>query len=262
MMKKLLIMMMFGAIPLHASAELSEAKQLLAEPSLLESEKVDKKGTQQASCLLTPSIDIQIASPVIGVIKRVRVKRGDRVKKNQVLVELHSEVEKATLKLNEAQSDYGKRTIERNEDLYSKKLISEQEKDEIIMNNKIYSYEKQQTEALIEQKIIRSPVDGVVVDTFLDPGEYVGEEPIMQVVNLDPLYVEVVLPSTSFGTVKKGDVAEVTLDAPLNSTHKAKVIITDPVLDAASGTFGVRLELDNPSYKLPSGLKCKIHFND
>ena len=131
-------------------------------------------------------MDIQIASPVVGVIDLVRVKRGDRVKKGDVLVQLRSEVEQATLRLNQAQTEYGKRTIERNRDLYQRNLISEQEKDEIIINNQIYGYEMEQTQAQLTQKTIRSPVTGIVVETFLDQGEYVGEEPIMQVVQLDP----------------------------------------------------------------------------
>lgn len=245
-----------------AQAEMTEAQKLLAETDMvgLGSSSVSTEQQDSATCLLTPSTDIQVASPVIGVIKEVRVKRGDRVKKGQILVELHSEVEKATLKLNKAQADYGQRTIDRNNDLYQRKLISEQEKDEIIMNNKIYSYEMQQTRALIEQKIIRSPINGVVVETFLTQGEYVGEDPLMKLVNLNPLYVEVVLPSSRFGSIKKGDTAKVTLDSPLNSTHKAKVLVSDAVLDAASGTFGVRLELQNPGNKLPAGLKCQIDF--
>lgn len=261
-MKKFTFAMLLLSFSGHVLAEMSEAQKLLAEPDVLSiaTDKEPLNATSSVSCLLTPSVDIEIASPVIGVIKKVRVKRGDRVKKNQVLVELHAEVEKATLKLNRAQADYGKRTIDRNNDLYKRKLISEQEKDEITMNNKIFSYEKEQTQALIEQKTIRSPVSGVVVETFLDQGEYVGEEPIMKVVKLDPLYVEVVLPSSRFGSITKGDSAEVMLDTPLNSTHKAEVVIADPVLDAASGTFGVRLELPNPDHKLPAGLKCQASF--
>jgi hypothetical protein len=38
------------------------------------------------------------------------------------------------------------------------------------------------------------------------------------------------------------------------------VTVVDRVVDAASGTFGVRLELPNPDYKLPGGLKCDIRF--
>jgi multidrug efflux pump subunit AcrA (membrane-fusion protein) len=38
------------------------------------------------------------------------------------------------------------------------------------------------------------------------------------------------------------------------------VIVVDPVVDAASGTFGVRLELPNPEHAIPAGLKCRVRF--
>ena len=117
-----------------------------------------------------------------------------------------------------------------------------------------------QTQAMLAQKTIRSPLTGVVVDTFLDPGEYVGEEPVLQVVQLDPLYVEAVVPAEYHGQIKAGATALVTLASPLNSSHRARVEIVDLVLDAASNTFGVRLQLDNPDYLLPAGLKCSVNF--
>jgi membrane fusion protein (multidrug efflux system) len=40
----------------------------------------------------------------------------------------------------------------------------------------------------------------------------------------------------------------------------ANVVIVDRVVDAASGTFGVRLTLSNPSNRLPAGLKCRVRF--
>ena len=244
----------------------AEAEKLLTEP--LESdtapvmESTDSGQRQPAmDCLLTPSVDTNIASPVVGVIDRVMVQRGDLIRKGQVLVKLRSEVEQATLRLNQAQAEYGKRTIERNIGLYERNLISEQEKDEIIMNNRLYGYEMAQTKAMLGQKTVRSPINGVVVDTFLDPGEYVGEEPILQVAQLDPLYIEAVLPARYFGEIVQGSDAQVTLEEPLRTRHRAQVKIVDRVLDAASGTFGVRLVLDNPDYLLPAGLKCSISFD-
>jgi multidrug efflux pump subunit AcrA (membrane-fusion protein) len=38
------------------------------------------------------------------------------------------------------------------------------------------------------------------------------------------------------------------------------VVIVDSVIDAASGTFGIRLELPNPDYKILSGLRCSLEF--
>ena len=270
MIRIITLMSMLLATNVLAVTE-SEAQKLLDMP-LDESSAAqsDNKGfgsvntntpARAMDCLLTPSVDASIASPVVGVIDKVLVQRGDLVRKGDVLVKLRAEVEQATLKLNQAQTEYGKRTIKRNTELYERNLISEQEKDEIIMNNRLYGFEMAQTRAMLGQKTIRSPITGVVVDTFLDAGEYVGEEPILQVAQLDPLYIEAVMPAKYFGEIVQGSEAEVTLEEPLASEHLARVSIVDRVLDAASGTFGVRLVLKNSDYLLPAGLKCSISFD-
>ena len=188
------------------------------------------------------------------------VNRGDIVEQGDILFKLRSDVETATLNLNRAKTEYGQKTIERNIDLFERNLISEQEKDEIVINNRIYEYEMQQTEAMLRQKTIASPLTGIVVETFVDPGEYVGEEAILKIAQLDPLYIEAVIPAAYFGRIANDDEATVTLARPLNSVHEVNVKIADQVLDAASGTFGVRLTLENPGYRLPAGLKCRVNF--
>lgn len=67
------------------------------------------------------------------------------------------------------------------------------------------------------------------------------------------------MPVCKLGSVKAGMLADVKPEAPVD-IYKARATIVDKVVDAASGTFGVRLELPNPDYKLPPGLKCKVRF--
>jgi len=86
------------------------------------------------------------------------------------------------------------------------------------------------------------------------------EDAIMQIARINPLYVEVVVPVEVFGKIEKGMRAEVSPEFPASRTYSARVIIVDKVIDAASGTFGVRLKLPNPDYLLPAGLKCKVVF--
>ncbi len=62
------------------------------------------------------------------------------------------------------------------------------------------------------------------------------------------------------GKVKVGMKAEVRPESPVGGVHLGLVTVVDRVLDAASGTFGVRLELPNPKYRLPAGLRCKVRF--
>ncbi|MCD4689234.1 MAG: efflux RND transporter periplasmic adaptor subunit, partial [Desulfuromonadaceae bacterium] len=92
------------------------------------------------------------------------------------------------------------------------------------------------------------------------PGDYVGEDAVLTVASIDPLNVEVVVPVAQFGSIRKGMRAEVRPEAPVGGTYIATVVIVDRVIDAASGTFGVRLLLPNPSNKLPAGLNCDVTF--
>jgi len=108
--------------------------------------------------------------------------------------------------------------------------------------------------------VIESPVSGVVVERFLNPGEYVENTPILKLAQIDPLNVEVILPVGMWGAVKPGMEAQVLPEAPVGGYYTAKVAIVDRIIHAASGTFGVRLELPNPDYRIPAGLKCQVVF--
>lgn len=109
-------------------------------------------------------------------------------------------------------------------------------------------------------RTIRSTIAGVVVERLGAPGEYVGEEHFLSIAKINPLFVELVVPVDYFGAIKEGAVAQVILEEPVGGSYPARVVIVDQVIDAASGTFGVRLELPNPQLKLPAGLRCQVVF--
>jgi multidrug efflux pump subunit AcrA (membrane-fusion protein) len=83
----------------------------------------------------------------------------------------------------------------------------------------------------------------------------------LRLVQINPLNVEVVLPVSEYGAVKPGARALVMPEAPIGGEYRATVTIVDKVVDAASGTFGVRLELPNRNRSIPPGIKCKVRFS-
>ena len=130
------------------------------------------------------------------------------------------------------------------------------------LNRRMAELELSRSRALLEQRTIRSPIDGIVVQRSLGPGEYVRQDAnIVTVASIDPLSVEAYLPVRYYGMIKVGDTAVVHPDDPVGGDHNAKVSIVDQVFDAASGTFGVRLNLPNPKYALPGGLRCRVAFS-
>ncbi len=210
--------------------------------------------------LLEPNEKVSISSQVPGIIQRVLVERGDKVKKGQVLVRLKSGLEKATVAVAQTRVEFGQRKSVRNQELFKKQLISINEKDEIETEIKLSLLELREAEERLALRNITSPIQGVVIERLHGPGDYVGEDAVLIVASIDPLNVEVVVPVAQFGSIRKGMRAEVRPEAPVGGTYIATVVIVDRVIDAASGTFGVRLLLPNPSNKLPAGLNCDVTF--
>jgi len=211
-------------------------------------------------CLLEPHQMVNVGSPVAGVIEQVLVDRGSIVSRGQVVARLQSGVEAATVELRKSRLEFGKRKAERNEELFKKQLISEMEKDELETNNRLAELELREAVENLNLRIIRSPVSGVVVERFLVPGDLVRQEKILRLAQINPLNVEVVLPAELHGSVRVGSVGEVRVEAPTSLRARARVVVIDRVIDAASGTFRVRLELPNAENRIPAGLKCRVRF--
>lgn len=237
--------------------------------------------------LIEPKVSANMGSNTPGILESVNVDRGDMVKEGQVVATLQAGVEKATMdlakaraeldatiKAKKAEMEFAERSKQRKKELYEKKTLSFQEWDEaetrrmlaeLALNEaleakRLAELEYKRSVEVVKRMSIRSPVNGVVVERYLHQGEYIEDKPVMKLAQIDPLHVEVIMPVSMLGSVKVGTLAQVKPEAPVGGVYKAKVTIVDKVVDAASGTFGVRLELPNSDYKLPPGLKCKVLF--
>ena len=217
-------------------------------------DRLDREG------LIEPSMTVDLGSPVRGVLADVLVRRGDIVRKGAVVARLDARAEKAAVELAKARAAYTKRRMERNEDLYRQDLVSSQERDEMATESQLAALELRESEARLSMRTITSPINGVVVDRVRSPGEFVEDTEIVKLAQIDPLNIEVVVPVDYFGRITAGMDAEVTSQAPLSQTHGAKVTIVDRVIDAASSTFRVRLQIPNRRLAMPSGLRCQVRF--
>lgn len=214
----------------------------------------------QLSCLVEPNDTSDVSSKVPGIVDRIMVERGDIVRKGMPLFTLEASVEAAAVELAKAQAEFAERKVERNRELFSQELISANERDEIDTDSRVAVLTLREAEARLNQRTTYSPFGGVVVARHISRGEFVSDNPVLTVASLDPMHVEVVLRAEYYGSIKKGMRVEVQPEQPVMHTYSGKVIIVDQVIDAASGTFGVRVEVANPDLGLPSGLKCQVHF--
>jgi RND family efflux transporter MFP subunit len=244
---------------------------------------------KEFDCVIEPQQTVKLASPVVGVIARLDVDRGDIVHKGQVLGKLEDGVEEAALAiarlkaLNEhsikalqARVDFLRRKSGRADALVGKSIVSqasadeaeadakssEQQLKEAELNFELNKLDADRAAEVVNQRLLKSPIDGVVVERLLLPGEYRNEQsPILTLAQLDPLRVEVFVPTIYYGQINQGTPAIVRPEMPIGGEHSATVTVVDRVMDAASGTFGIRLALPNPDMTLPGGIRCKVQFN-
>lgn len=242
---------------------------------------------QPLGCLIEPERMADVGSQLVGVIDEMKVERGDRVRKGQVIAVLSADIERAALSVAysrvqnaadvqaaDANLAFVRQKLTRAEELVKKNFISPQAFDQtrveydVAVQKLAQAHEQHRmaqrelslAQAQLAQRTIRSPFDGVITDRYLSAGERIEQQPLARIIKVDRLRVQVVAPHTFFSKIRTGDSASVMPDLPNTSAIKARVTMVDQVLDAASNTFRVQLLLPNKNLALPAGLRCKVTF--
>jgi len=238
-------------------------------------------------CLINPYRVVDLASPVPGVISKLHANTSDFLQAGDVAANLESSVEEATVVLARARAEidsevqansvnlaFDQRRQERITALYEKKTVSIERKEEAERGQSLSRWRLQQARDLkavralelaraqeqLAQKTVRTPIDGYVLKRFKEVGEYVEDQPILRVAQLDPLSVDAVVPLDLRSRITKGMRALVYPETPGVEPVEAEVTVVDQVADASTGTFGVRLTLPNPDNAILSGVKCTVNF--
>ncbi len=242
---------------------------------------------QTFGCLIEPYRVAEVGSQVIGIVESIMVERGDNVVKGQVIAILRADVERASVsaahtraeanasvQASVASLEFDRQRLKRADGLLGKNFISIQAVDQIraetdISEQKLNQAREQQriakkdlsvASAQLSQRTVRSPFDGVIADLYVSVGERIEEKPLVRVAKIDQLRVQVVVPVTYYGKIVLGATVVIMPDFPGAPTAMAVVERIDKVVDAASNTFRVQLDLANPDMTLPAGLRCKADF--
>lgn len=254
-------------------------------------ESLQPDALKAMDCIVEPSEIVELGSSVPGIIDKLHFERNNFVNSGDIVAELDSRVELATLELATARAEistsldlrrenaaFGLRTQDRNQQLFKESTISAQDMDKVKTetyiaqlqarqeedNQRIAQLEAERALQALNQRTVRSPIAGVVIERYKSVGEYVEAEPVYRIANLNPLHVELIVPVSQLGTITTGMKAEISidLDSAGDESHVAVVTSVDRVADAASGTFGVLLSMPNAGLRIPSGVRCNLNFMD
>jgi membrane fusion protein, multidrug efflux system len=208
-----------------------------------------------------PFASVTLYAKVSGYLKEIRVDKGDRVKKGQLLAvitspELESQYQAA---LADAKNKRG--FANRELSLVKDGIISRQEADDALTAAKTA---EANSAALRTQKgylELRAPFSGVITARFVDPGALLQSAatgqtsalPVVTLSNTDRLRIYLYLDQKSAGQVKVGDRGVVRDSARPDSKFSAQVSRISGELDIRSRTMLCELDLDNTPGKIPAG---------
>ena len=203
--------------------------------------------------------DAMVIAKAGGEVREIHVEEGDDVTRGQLLARLDGD--RLRFEKDQAEANLRKleRDFQRNVDLRERGLISEGDFDKI-------QYEMEALQATFDLASlelgyteIRAPIDGVVSERFIKLGNTIDvNAETFQVTSLEPLVSYLHVPEREYRRISPGQDASIQIDALTGIRFDATVARISPVVDAATGTFKITIEVSDPSRRLKPGMFGRI----
>ncbi len=241
---------------------------------------------QSYECVMDAARIISLSARTPGVLEEVLVTKGQRVAKGEVIARTDGSMERAALKILEtraastatidqqtARLAFGKAQLERAEQLAKQNAQSVVKVEELQYEVALATSQLRQAEAdrdsalaeaaraqiAIENTNIRAPVAGVITEVSLSAGEYAtADRHVAVLAQTDPIHVDAFLPAEDFLKVSAGLAVTIQPELPAGTSLSGKILSVDPLFDAASRTFGIRVALPNADNAIIGGQRCTL----
>ena len=209
------------------------------------------------TCLLAPTLSSDLGSDRGGIVVEVPVSRADIVEQGQVLVQMDAQRVAAELRLIDIRIEALTAQIGRSARLSRANLTSADEMAQMRTDLALAEAEADRARLELERSAIRAPFAGVVIAVDIAPGELIGTEPLMRLVDISTLRAEMIFLDAAFGQIENGAEVELAIDL-VGQQVTGRVVAIDPILDAASNSFSVVAEIENADLALPAGISCRV----
>lgn len=236
------------------------------------------------SAFIEPYRDIDVATSEMGTLAYLNVKEGDYVSLGQVLGGLDDEVVRANLDVAQKAKEARGRLVSAEEELAfqtenlrkirqlverrhaSAEELSRSETQQRIAEAQVLAMQEElelksaeytRTEALLLEKQIRSPIDGIVTQIYKDVGEFISASSpvVIKVVQLDVLLVQFAIPANAVGEFEAGRTVPLSIGSERTETVGV-IEFVSPVKDPQSNTVRLRMRIDNAQGLFSSGDTC------
>jgi membrane fusion protein, multidrug efflux system len=230
---------------------------------------------------------VAVAPRTAGRLQNVFVKLGDRVTRGQRLATIEDfeireqvkqaeaamEVSLATIRQREADLKRSETNVQRSRSLFERQLLPRQTLDD---NEATYQAslaqldlaraQNNQAKARLDElkinlnnTVITSPVTGFVSRRAVDPGAFVGQNaPIVDVVDISTVRLVANVIEKDLRRLRTGDAARTQVDAFPGEEFVGRIARISPVLDPATRTAPIEIEIPNPAARLKPGMYARV----
>jgi len=206
--------------------------------------------------------NINLRPEMGGIVKRIFVKKGQKVSKGKVLLQLDTKVLADKVNELKTQLNLAQTTFERQERLWKQKIGTEM----------TYLGAKTQKEALenalnslytqIGKMKIRAPFSGIIDEIFAKTGELSGPQtPMVRLINLNKMYIEADVPESFLTKIKKGTPVSVNFVA-LKKQVPAKINEVGNYINPNNRSFKIKINITNRDHSIKPNLLADIKIND
>jgi len=282
--KKRIVIATIVLVAVAAGAVLLKPKNDVVPPSKYRSSVVDRGAINQtvtATGTINPVALINVGSQVSGTVAELHADFNDRVKKGQVLLKLeptifNAQVGQAEANIASARASLrlAHATFQRNEQLVAQNFVSSlaldqsrREMDVAAANLKLAQAQLDRARADLNNSVIRSPIDGVIIKRTIDLGQTVAASfttpNLFQIANdLTKMQIDTSVSEADVGLLKDGLPARFVVDAypdrEFNATMRQFRLAPNVVQNVV--TYNVVLDVDNSDELLKPGMTAQVRL--
>ncbi len=208
--------------------------------------------------------NVLIYPEMAGTLQRVFVKEGQRVNKGQTLASIDDGGMGSQLAQLKTQTELAKTTFERQKRLWEQKIGSEIQYLQAKATYEANENAVKQVQSQLGKSTIRAPFSGIIDNVIKDQGTVVSPGPgseVFRIVNLSDMYIEVNVPESYLGDIRKGKEAIVYFPV-LGDTVMTKIRQTGNFINPSNRSFTIEIPVPNKEGTIKPNLTAKVNIND
>ena len=203
---------------------------------------------------------VMLRPEVSGRITALNFKDGDRVRKGQLLVQFDDQLPVAQMKQSQAELSIAQANHKRNQELVAQNFVSKRSLDESAANMEVAQAKLALAQATVARLSLKAPFDGMTGIRAVNVGDYLKDGgDIVNIEDIAAVFVDYRLPERLQNKVKKGQKAQIDLDALPGRKFTAVIQAIDPLVDANGRSVGVRACIDNRQFQLRPGMFARVN---